>query len=227
MKKTLLVMSALMISAALPALAQPIESEPLGPAPYTLKNETDPMALGTGSGAATDQVIQPAPGYAPLSAADAQEPPMEIAPAPMPPEQPSSADAPVATDEPPPHVVSYPKSNVTGVPPQDPSKFEQMVFCTLKVSFGSYASGTDKKSGEAVKAYLDSNTDKLTYTRTNWGKEGEYNYCVTVKEHNNKSSVYTGLKRLIPAPGTEKGPVSLVGDGFATVTTKKSSQPGR
>ncbi len=46
MKKTALLLSVAFLSLAAPAMAQPVESVPLGPAPYTLQNEIDPMALG-------------------------------------------------------------------------------------------------------------------------------------------------------------------------------------
>lgn len=227
LKNIALLTAALCVVTASPSRAQPIESEPLGPAPYTLKNETDPMALGAPPAATPDQAIQPAPDFAPLPAADAAaQPPMEITPPAMPPEQPADAQtAPSAqAEEPPPHVVSYPRSNVSGIPPQDPSKFEKMVFCTLKVSFGSFGPGVDSKSGEAIKAYLDDNASKLTYTRKNWGKEGEYDYCIMVQDHKNKAEIYKGLKALIPADGKSRGPVTLSGDGFATVSTNKKNR---
>ncbi len=219
--KKILLLSVSLLCAALPAQAQPIESEPLGPAPYTLKGETDPMALDSSGSSAVP--VQPAQnsGFAPIPQSEDATAPTPIEPQIVEPvSQPEPA--PQAQDVAP-STISYPKTNVSGVIPEDPSKFENRVFCTLKVSFGSYASGTDKSSGEKIKSYLDANTHKLTYTRKQWGKEGEYDYCVKVNDHKEKADVYKNLKKLVPKSSAAKGPVILSGDGFATVSTEKKN----
>lgn len=108
-------------------------------------------------------------------------------------------------------------SPVTGVvPPQKNTAGKK--FCTLEIAFGSFAAGTDTKTGERIKSYLDSNPDKLTYVRSNWGKEGEYSYCLEVTQHKNRAEIYKDLKKLLPAKADRvRAPTTLSGKGFAPV----------
>lgn len=116
----------------------------------------------------------------------------------------------------------YPVNNVTGVLPKDDERLLNKKFCTIKVSFGSECCGTDVKTGEAVQSYLESNPDILSYTRSVWGKEGEYDLCIDVPEHRNRGKIYANLKRLIPKPNVvTKGVTTLSGQGFAPVSSKK------
>jgi len=205
-----------------PAQAQPVESAPLGPAPYTLKNETDPMALG---GPAAPEDGPEAPVFR-GEALPPSPPPGTDTIAPAPDFVPMAADAPPATMTAPPRdLPDYPNNEISGLPKEDTTKFEKMTFCTLKISFGSQCCGTDKTAGKEVKEYLDANPDKLTYTRTNWGKEGEYSYCVKVTEHKNRARIYKDLKKMIPSIKGSKGPVTLTGEGFEPVGENKRKVP--
>lgn len=223
MKKTALLLSVALLSLAAPAMAQPVESVPLGPAPYTLQNETDPMALGGPP--------QPITGpEAPIyrgEAAPATPPPgehtvtMDVAPTTVTPpgsvsfeRYPSPSTTTPATTTGGSYTNPYPNNAVSGVPPEDTSKFENKMFCTLKIFFGSIGTGTDVATGEKVKAYLDSNSDKLTYVRTDWGKEGEYTYCVKINEHRQQAGIYKDLKSMMPQRGVNTPPVSMSGKGF-------------
>jgi hypothetical protein len=225
-----LIAAALLLPAAAPpASAQPIERETL-PAPYTMQGETDPMATGS----------------APVMAAPAEVPPPvnrgEAVIAPLPPGsdslptqdvEPITATPPASMEErnlaptqqqaapDSPYVNPYPNNQVSGVPPEDPSKFEDRIFCTLKVSFGSMGSGPDRKTGDKVKSYLDSNLDKLSYQTLSRGKEGEFSYCVTVKEHKHQANIYNDLRNLIPERRNNRAPVSISGKGFEPTGNKR------
>jgi hypothetical protein len=208
------------------AQAQPIESEPL-PAPYTLQNETDPMALG-----GTPPPMAPVEEAAPATPPPGQDSITSSEPAPMtdnnpPPSDeayPDSIQVPTGiTSGPVPSANDYPNNSVSGVVPEDPSKFENKIFCTLKISFTSACCGPDIKTGEKVKSYLDANTDKLTYVRTTWGKEGEFSYCLKINEHKNQAAIYKHLKKLAAEKPNKNAPVTISGKGFEPISTKKKN----
>lgn len=227
MKKThALLLSSLLIAMSAPAFAQPIESEPLKPfVPYTLKNETDPMALGSAPTSDAPSVsTHQSGGFAPMvtdetSTIQAPPPPaetVEVAPytPPVPagelPPQPSTSGAHV------PAISNYDNNVVTGLTPRDESKFENRQFCTLKVSFASIKSSFDDKTDLAVKGYLEDNKNLLTYVTAK--ESNGHAYCITVEQHNNKAKIYNGLKNLIPPKGQMTPEVALSGKGFTPLT---------
>ena len=221
--------SVLMLACAAPALAQPIESAPLAAPTYTMQGETDPMAMGTAPPPqqAFDDVPPPVNrGEAiiapPPPGADSL-PTQDVAPITATPPQymPERSMAPVTSPSAnTPYTNPYPNNAVSGVPPEDTTKFENRIFCTLKVAFGSMGSGPDRKTGDKVKSYLDSNLDKLSYQTLSWGKEGEFSYCLTIKEHKNKATVYNELRKIVPEKKTG-APVTLSGKGFEPTGNKR------
>ncbi len=225
MKKTALTL--LLLSFSTPALAQgAVESEPLKPfVPYTLKNETDPMALGappedSGNTAAP---AQRGTGYAPiLSSEDGNvPPPVDNAPqsiVPPPPETyGTTSNLPAVTPATPLSPVQH--NVVTATRREDLSRFENRVNCTLKMSFGSDVAGIDADTAAAAKSFLDANGGKLTYTETARGAKGEFSYCVMVPAHRDQAEIYQGLKRLMPQIGSKSGPVTLSGKAFTPLST--------
>lgn len=50
------------------------------------------------------------------------------------------------------------------------------------VSFYSKGEGIDGKTNDEFVKFLDSYTKKIAYTPTRWGREGEINYCLYLKE---------------------------------------------
>jgi hypothetical protein len=224
-------LAALLLAGAAPAQAQPVEREAL-PAPYTMQGETDPMATGSAPAMAAPAdvpppvnrgeaiIAPPPPGSDSLPTQDVEPvtatPPVsmqerDLAPAPA--RQQAAPDSPYANP--------YPNNQVSGVPPEDPSKFENRIFCTLKVSFGSMGAGPDRKTAGKVKSYLDSNLNKLSYQTLTRGKEGEFSYCVTIKEHRQQANIYNDLRRLIPDRRNNRAPVSLSGKGFEPTGNKR------
>lgn len=224
--------SILMLACAAPALAQPVTSEPLA-APYTLQNETDPMATGGGTTPARpafddvpppvnrgEAIIAPPPPGADSLPTQDVAPITATPPQYMPERNMGATPAPAAPANNAPYVNPYPNNSVSGVPPEDPTKFENRIFCTLKVAFGSMGSGPDRKTGDKVKSYLDSNLDKLSYQTLNWGKEGEFSYCLTIKEHKHKAEIYNELRKIVPEKPTG-APVTLSGKGFEPTGNKR------
>lgn len=223
--------SILMLACASPALAQPIESVPLAAPNYTMKGETDPMA--TGGGAPPQQAFDNVPppinrGEAiiapPPPGADSL-PTQDVAPITATPPQYTQERAMVPVATPPannaPYVNPYPNNAVSGVPPEDLSKFENRIFCTLKASFGSMGTGPDRATADKVKSYLDANLDKLAYQTLNWGKEGEFSYCLTIKQHRDQAKIYNDLRRMIPDQRNNRAPVTLSGKGFEPTGNKR------
>lgn len=221
--------TALMLACATPALAQPIESAPLAAPTYTMQGETDPMATGSAPPQqAFDDVPPPinrgeAAPATPPPGADSL-PTQDVAPITSTPPQYTGERAMAPVTSPAantPYTNPYPNNSVSGVPPEDTSKFENRVFCTLKVSFGSMGTGPDRKTGDKVKSYLDSNLDKLSYQTLNWGKEGEFSYCTTIKQHRDQAKIYSDLRRIIPDQRNNTAPVTLSGKGFEPAGNKR------
>ncbi|HEU4838745.1 MAG TPA: hypothetical protein VFS88_04965 [Micavibrio sp.] len=226
---TALLFLALLLTATAPALAQPIEREAL-PAPYTMQGETDPMAMGSAPVMTApadvpppinrgEAVIAPPPPGADSLPTQDVEPVTATPPATMQERDLAPAQQQTAPDSP--YVNPYPNNPVSGVPPEDPSKFEDRIFCTLKVSFGSMGAGPDRKTGDKVKSYLDSNLDKLSYQTLTRGKEGEFSYCLTIKEHRKQADIYNDLRHLIPDRRNNRAPVSISGKGFEPTGNKR------
>ncbi len=217
MKKTLLAFASLLALTA-PALAQPIESEPL--APYTLSTETDPMATtpppsDVGSTAALPAT--PPPGADDL-------PTQDVAPIDTGPAQTTSIDPAMPSNPPDPapyQPTPLPEGSLAGTAPREQPVPQNRKFCTAKVSFASMGTGIDSKTSDKVKNYLDANTGKLTYFQSNWGKEGERDYCLDIPEHRERAQIYKDLKRLLPDRSQATAPITLTGKGFETITVKK------
>jgi len=52
----------------------------------------------------------------------------------------------------------------------------------LVVQFYSKGEGIDNKANEAFVKFLDSNSKKIAYEPTHWGREGEIDYCLKLSE---------------------------------------------
>lgn len=214
-----------LIAFTAPALAQAVEAVPLSQPSYTLDKETDPMAMDPGMvtpektiNRGTTEIAPPPPGTDDQAGTTGYEPlPSPTAPpATLSPSDPSMGTSSPAMDNERTQA-AYPNNPVSGVVPSDESKFDNRLFCTLKMSFTSIGTGIDSKTAESVKTYLDSNADKLSYKRVDWGREGEYDYCIDVPTHNNRAKIYTGLKKLLPPKDTGDKRTVLTGKGFTRV----------
>jgi hypothetical protein len=81
--------------------------------------------------------------------------------------------------------------------------------CDITVSFGSAGSGPDEDIGMTMKTYLDGDKDRLKYTRQNRGVEGEFNYCIMVKDAVDSKSIYRNLKSILPVAQMGAAPVMI------------------
>ena len=233
--KKILLLSAFSLFVASPAFAQAVESVPLAAPDYTLKGETDPMAMDPGTVTPTEMVKDrgaalpavPPPGMNDQPGANSSvsvggydatpsptQPPADFAPSYSSNNPDSAPPAPAMDAE---RTGSYPNNPVSGVVKTDETKFENRTFCTLKVSFTSVGAGINAKLADRVKTYLDSNAEKLTYKKAVWGKEGEFDYCLDIPTHNNRARIYTDLKKLLPIRETGDKRTVLTGKGFNRV----------
>lgn len=179
-------------------------SPPIGdptPKVETPTNTGDGMAGTSGGTSAYDL-------GAPTSA-----PPTDITPAAPPP---SNHSDPLMGDTTP--IRNWQENQPPSTRGDDPALANKK-FCNLKISFTSIGTGIDSKTAEKIKMYLVANPDILTYTEHTWGREGEYDYCVDIKEHRNRAKIYTDIKRLLPPASAKKPPTNVVGDGFEPIST--------
>ncbi len=257
--KRFALLSALMLFTALPAIAQPIESEVLPPVQMAPQSKAPP-GVPTSLPAQAPAKPKNSSGYLPMnsaSPADAPSPPIGD---PSPKETAAPDTGEMATDDsgmagtsdgtsaydlgaptsappkditsaaPPPSNHSDPLMGDTtpirnwqeNMPPStrgDDPALAAKKFCNLQVSFTSIGTGIDSKTAEKIKMYLVANPDILTYTENKWGREGEFDYCVDIKEHKNRAKIYTDIKRLLPPAAAKKPPTNIIGDGFEPIST--------
>ncbi|MBC6982050.1 hypothetical protein [Caulobacter sp. 17J80-11] len=69
--------------------------------------------------------------------------------------------------------------------------------CDVEVSFGSYASGTNGEVARKVRAYVGRSRDVTRAQAVRWGREGEWDLCLTVRPQRT-ARVYADIRRMIP-----------------------------
>lgn len=67
------------------------------------------------------------------------------------------------------------------------------------VSFVSFGAGIDTETHDKFKAQLDNDPKKPVYEAIGWGREGEVDYCLLLKEFNpnEQKEFIAGLKKLV------------------------------
>jgi hypothetical protein len=89
--------------------------------------------------------------------------------------------------------VNYPK------PTKDPTVYKGVTDneCAIEVQFGSYSAGIDGKLYEKIISFIDSN--KVKYTATNIGREGETRLCLPLTElkSKKKQQFIARMKKLV------------------------------
>jgi hypothetical protein len=70
--------------------------------------------------------------------------------------------------------------------------------CDLHLSFGSYGSGTPFEVIKKIKAYLKVSKEIDKSYQWNWGLEGEFDYCLVLKDKKQMDKIYSDLKLFIP-----------------------------
>ena len=85
--------------------------------------------------------------------------------------------------------------------------------CDVTIKFGSYGMGIDHEVAARVAAAVKTDRDVASSARKPWGKEGEYDLCLTAKAGKG-AAVYERYRTMIPPRGL-KAPTSIEGpDGL-------------
>lgn len=81
---------------------------------------------------------------------------------------------------------------------------EQKITYRLVISFTSHASGIDAEKYDAITKFLDTHPKKPAYDILPWGREGERDYCLQLKEMNStdQKAFITEIKKL--AQGSDR-----------------------
>lgn len=85
--------------------------------------------------------------------------------------------------------------------------------CDVTIKFASYGAGIDRPLAEHVAATVKADRDLAASTRKPWGREGEYDLCLTAKTGKAKA-VYERYRGMLPAKNLQ-APTSIEGpDGL-------------
>lgn len=81
--------------------------------------------------------------------------------------------------------------------------------CDVTIKFASYGAGIDRELSEKVTATVKTDRDVARSERQPWGREGEYDLCLTAKAGRG-AAVYERYRAMLPARSL-KAPTSIVG----------------
>ena len=85
--------------------------------------------------------------------------------------------------------------------------------CDVTIKFASYGAGIDRPLAERVAAAVKTDRDLARSQRKPWGREGEYDLCLTAKAGRG-NAVYERYRSMLPAK-TLQAPTSIEGpDGL-------------
>lgn len=88
------------------------------------------------------------------------------------------------------------------------------VRCDVTIKFGSYGMGIDQPLAGTVADMVKTDPDIARSERKPWGREGEFDQCLTVKSSADARAVYERYRALLPAKSV-KAPTSIEGpDGL-------------
>jgi hypothetical protein len=86
--------------------------------------------------------------------------------------------------------------------------------CDVTIKFASYGAGIDRDLSDKVAATVKADRDVARAERKPWGKEGEYDLCLTAKPGRDAKAIYERYRAMLP-PKTLKAPTSIEGpDGM-------------
>jgi hypothetical protein len=84
--------------------------------------------------------------------------------------------------------------------------------CDVTIKFGSYGAGIDQPLAEKVAVAVKADRDIARSERKPWGREGEYDLCLTAKPGRDAKALYERYRAMLPAK-TLKAPTSIEGPG--------------
>ena len=86
--------------------------------------------------------------------------------------------------------------------------------CDVTLKFASYGAGIDRELADKVAAAVKADRDVAHAERKPWGREGEFDQCLTVKSGRDAKALYERYRAMLPAK-TLKAPTSIEGpDGL-------------
>jgi hypothetical protein len=90
----------------------------------------------------------------------------------------------------------------------------QAARCDVTIKFGSYGMGIDRPLADKVAAAVKDDRDVARSERKPWGREGEYDLCLTAKPARNVKAMYERYRAMLPARNLQ-APTSIEGpDGL-------------
>ncbi|MDR6627381.1 hypothetical protein [Caulobacter segnis] len=86
--------------------------------------------------------------------------------------------------------------------------------CDVTIKFASYGAGIDRDLSDRVAASVKTDRDVARAERKPWGKEGEYDLCLTARPGRDARAIYERYRAMLP-PKTLKAPTLIEGpDGM-------------
>ncbi|AZS19944.1 MULTISPECIES: hypothetical protein [unclassified Caulobacter] len=86
--------------------------------------------------------------------------------------------------------------------------------CDVTIKFGSYGAGIDHALADKIAAAVKKDSDIARSERKPWGREGEFDQCLTVKPGRDAKAAYERYRAMLPSKNL-KAPTSIEGpDGL-------------
>lgn len=86
--------------------------------------------------------------------------------------------------------------------------------CDVTIKFASYGGGVDRDLSAKVARAVEADRDIARSERKPWGREGEYDLCLTAKPGRGVKAIYERYRAMLPARNLQ-APTSIEGpDGL-------------
>lgn len=86
--------------------------------------------------------------------------------------------------------------------------------CDVTIKFGSYGAGIDHVLADKIAAAVKADSDIARSERKPWGREGEFDQCLTMKPGRDAKAAYERYRAMLPSKNL-KAPTSIEGpDGL-------------
>lgn len=82
--------------------------------------------------------------------------------------------------------------------------------CDVTIKFASYGAGIDQDLAAKVATAVKTDRDVARSTRKPWGREGEYDLCLTAKPDRDAKTIYERYRAMLPGKSL-KAPTSIEG----------------
>ena len=105
----------------------------------------------------------------------------------------------------------------TTPPPTSPAA-DSASACAVKATFGSYAMGVDRELASEIQKTIDADKRVANVTRRPWGREGEFDLCLTLRPGAPAQEVFQALGAKLQGRG-DKAPTSITLQSGETIST--------